>query len=834
MISTMVMFSLYIFFIKCRIKLVIKQYKYIFIMLSIMNITYDFALDDFQKTAIKAINDNNHILVTAHTGSGKTLPAEYAIQKYCSQGKKVVYTGPVKSLSNQKFHDFSRKFPGISFGIMTGDIKFNPEADCIIMTTEILRNSLYTSSKTDTKSLSFNLNMEDVACVIFDEVHYINDEDRGKVWEECIMKMPDHVQMLMLSATIDKEKEFAEWIQNLKQKDVIIASTNTRVIPLKHYMYYITNSGFNKYISSHPSKYNTELLQINREINNAFIDLKDDNDTHYNDVYKLDKYVNKNRLKVDKKHVINTVVKKLFDNKMLPAICFVFSRKNVEYYASFIEFSLFDPESESEKPHIIENECRKILMKFANYKEYINLPEYHNIITLLQKGIAIHHSGILPVLREMIEILFSMGYVKLLFATETFSVGINMPTKTVLFTNLSKFSNNGFRNLYSHEYTQMAGRAGRRGLDSVGHVIHLNNMFELPEKFEYNRILSGKPQALVSKFNTHPSIVLKMFEDDTKDKISYLETSMNYLQIKKQIDALLVLDREIENNVKSISNTFKRHSVNTEDISNYYNKSSTLHLIKPKKRKVIERELSQIKSRSCKNFDEYVQLYSKQLEYNDNIVENINHIDKLTNAVGYDLECMVSILEKNDFIKDNTLTNKGIIASNMNETNGLIMSEIISSGELDDIDINDFIMYISLFTKIRISSDIEIKEDYIFNIGELTAITKDKATYYYDLLLKNNFYVNEEEYVLCNNIMDLVYEWSISSNEQQAKNVILKCKDRGIFVGEFVKSLLKIVNVANEINNVSKQIKNIKLEYITSQVEEKLLKFIATNQSLYI
>ena len=202
---------------------------------------YPFELSDFQKYSLQAIEQGKHSLVTAHTGSGKTLPAEYAIEKFTSEGKKVIYTAPIKALSNQKYHEFTEKFPNISFGILTGDIKFNPDADCLIMTTEILRNTLFHKKSEDEKSkslLHFDMDMDnDLACVIFDEVHYINDADRGKIWEETIIMMPHHVQMVMLSATIDKVEEFAQWVETTSQREVFISTTNHRVVPLTHYGY---------------------------------------------------------------------------------------------------------------------------------------------------------------------------------------------------------------------------------------------------------------------------------------------------------------------------------------------------------------------------------------------------------------------------------------------------------------------------------------------------------------------------------------------------------------------------------------------------------------------
>ena len=213
---------------------------------------YPFPLSSFQKFAIESIVEGNHILVTAHTGSGKTLPAEFAIEHFVSKGKKVIYTSPIKALSNQKFYEFTQKFPNISFGILTGDIKTNPEADVLIMTTEILMNTLYAKNRKEDVTIntnSTNLAMfemdfdNELACVVFDEIHYINDQDRGRVWEETIMMLPRHVQMVMLSATLDSPEKFALWCETRGQNDVksdkivYLTTTYERVVPLTHYSF---------------------------------------------------------------------------------------------------------------------------------------------------------------------------------------------------------------------------------------------------------------------------------------------------------------------------------------------------------------------------------------------------------------------------------------------------------------------------------------------------------------------------------------------------------------------------------------------------------------------
>jgi superfamily II RNA helicase len=536
---------------------------------------YPFPLSSFQKYAIESIVEGNHILVTAHTGSGKTLPAEFAIEHFVSMKKKVIYTSPIKALSNQKFYEFTKKFPHISFGILTGDIKTNPEADVLIMTTEILMNTLYaknrkndTNTNTDCKSTAsltmFEMDFDnELACVVFDEIHYINDKDRGRVWEETIMMLPRHVQMVMLSATLDSPEKFALWcetkgetIEEIKDKEikdqkpdkiVYLTTTYERVVPLTHYSFITCTQGIFKVLKD--KELEKEIMKTTNTLH-VLQDAKGNfNDTNYQKIRKtLKTFQDKNHF-VKRQHVLNTVSKYMVEHNMLPAICFVLSRKALEQCAKEITIPLL--EDDSKVPYIVRRECEQIIRKLPNYQEYLNLPEYLNMVSLLEKGIAIHHAGIMPILREMVELLFARGYVKLLFATETFAVGINMPTKTVLFTDATKFDGSGPRPFYSHEYTQMAGRAGRRGIDTVGHVIHLTNLFHSIDQSTLKTMLKGKPQTLVSKFKISYNLILNLIDIDETDYTKYAKRSM----IKNDIDVtmkgyndnIVKLQKEIDN-----------------------------------------------------------------------------------------------------------------------------------------------------------------------------------------------------------------------------------------------------------------------------------------------
>ena len=426
------------------------------------------------------------------------------------------------------------------------------------MTTEILRNTLLQQNinKNNTSekvSLQFEMDFEnELAAVVFDEIHYINDKDRGKIWEETIMLIPSHIQLIMLSATIDKSEIFAQWIEDVKTtehhtKIVYLAPTNHRVVPLKHYFYTTMPQGPFKNIKD------KEFIQFINEFLHKPIPAKDNkNKLHrenHEKIKKLLKYIKTNNCYIKPSFVLNNITKYLNNNNMLPAICFVFSRKGVEKLAQTINISLFD--TESTIPSTIRNECEHILRKLSNHKEYILLPEFEMIMKLLVKGVAIHHSGIMPIYREMIELLFAKGYIKLLFATETFAVGINMPTKTVIFTGFDKFNGSSMRMLYPHEYTQMSGRAGRRGLDTIGHIIHLNNLFNLPLANEYEILLNGKPQTLTSKFNITYNLVLNFIQVD-KNILEFTDKSMSNKELQRYIEVTKLEINKIKNNLIQI------------------------------------------------------------------------------------------------------------------------------------------------------------------------------------------------------------------------------------------------------------------------------------------
>jgi superfamily II RNA helicase len=807
---------------------------------------YPFPLSDFQKYAIEGLIEDKDVLITAHTGSGKTLPAEFAIQYFHGKGKKVIYTSPIKALSNQKFSEFTNKFPNVSVGILTGDIKFNPEADVLIMTTEILQNTLYQMQKVNPQhgTLHFQMNLEDeLGCVIFDEIHYINDADRGKVWEESIMMLPEPVQMLMLSATINRPEKFASWIENrYKTREVVLAPTNHRVVPLTHYCYVDTNSSLYKHETDKEKQ--TQLksvfgnFHIIKQQNEPF------DDGTYLKVTKTLKSLQEHKIHVKPIHVLNSLVKKLKESNMLPALCFVFSRKNVEKYAKQLNVSLF--EEDEIIPSIIQKECDNVLRKLPNYEEYVTLPEYVDTVKLLEKGIAIHHSGVMPILREMVEILFGKGYIRVLFATETFAVGINMPTKTVVFTSLSKYTNGGNRQLLGHEYTQMAGRAGRRGLDTKGYVIHLNNLFwnNYPTMTEYKHILKGDPQVLVSKFQIHYNLILNLVSIGNMDFDKFIANTMLHEEIEKDITARKQIIENMNNQINDTSEDTTSSGISqrttVEEIQEYLNLEEELPYLKNKKQKQAKQRINDIKVAN-KHLDRDLQNYKEKMTKKMDLCREMHDLENSENYVKNNIQQIINILKFHDYIEEDdekyTLTHHGVIASQVREITGLLIAPLIHDGTLDQLTTEELVGYFSVYISVNVSDEMKthnIQAKYS-KIQMCVTRTKDILHKFQDDELRVNMVSQHTDMELQYDFMDYIVQWCLAHSEGECKFIYQKIQqEKDIFLGEFVKAIMKINNIANELLDVCEKFGYISLMHKLSKISEMTLKHIATNQSLYV
>lgn len=447
--------------------------------------TYPFTLDPFQDTAILCIDRNESVLVSAHTSAGKTVVAEYAIAQSLRDKQRVIYTSPIKALSNQKYRELLAEFGDV--GLMTGDVTINPDAGCLVMTTEILRSMLYRGSEI----------MREVAWVIFDEVHYMRDASRGVVWEETIILLPDKVHHVFLSATIPNAMEFAEWIVKIHQQPCHVVYTDFRPTPLQHYLFPAAGDGIHLVVDEKGTFREENFQKAMASIANSMGDdpAQPARSGRQGETFKG---ANKDGL-LD----IYKIVKMIYMKRYNPVIVFSFSKRDCEALA--LKMSKLDFNNDDERAALTKIFENAISLLPENDKE---LPQIKNILPLLRRGIGIHHSGLLPILKEIIEILFQEGLLKVLFATETFSIGLNMPAKTVVFTGVRKWDGNCMRWVSGGEYIQMSGRAGRRGLDDRGIVIMMID--EKMEPHVAKGMVKGQADRLDSAFHLGYNMILNL------------------------------------------------------------------------------------------------------------------------------------------------------------------------------------------------------------------------------------------------------------------------------------------------------------------------------------
>lgn len=451
--------------------------------------TYSFKLDPFQSISVASIEREESVLVSAHTSAGKTVVAEYAIAQCLKKNQRVIYTSPIKALSNQKYRDFQAEFGDV--GLMTGDVTINPTASCLVMTTEILRSMLYRGSEI----------MREVAWVIFDEIHYMRDKTRGVVWEETIILLPDKVRYVFLSATIPNAFQFAEWIAKIHRQACHVVYTDFRPTPLQNYFFPAGGKGIFLIVDE---KGNFKEHNFNQAM--SMIEANKGSDPADWKAKQKGKGKNKTTNKgeaTDEKSDIAKIIKMIIKKSFQPVIVFSFSKRECEQLALKTAIMKFNaPDEEAMVDSVFNNALDNLS------EEDKKLPQIENLLPLLRKGIGVHHSGLLPILKETIEILFQEGLIKVLFATETFSIGLNMPARTVVFTQVTKWDGVSRRPLTSSEYIQMAGRAGRRGLDDRGIVIMMVDDTLEPETAR--AVVVGQQDSLNSAFHLGYNMILNL------------------------------------------------------------------------------------------------------------------------------------------------------------------------------------------------------------------------------------------------------------------------------------------------------------------------------------
>jgi superfamily II RNA helicase len=718
---------------------------------------YAFELSEFQKKAIEGIVDGKNVLITAHTGSGKTLPAEVAIRHWVktapSNKNKILYCSPIKALTNEKFYEFRKKFTNIEIGLITGDQRFNQDAQLILCTTEIMHNALnrQKNDKNDNiQDIKYNI-YDELYGVIFDEFHYIMDDDRGYVWEESLIALKEQ-QIIGLSATLGNPEILINKMNILNKRKTILCSNNKRVVPLEHnILYFVPESSIKKLNTSLQDRiYTYDDCQLIKDENGYYPENFHNIVTIDNDIFKQNVYKSRNQ----KYYVMNEAIKHINNKNQTPAIVFVNSRKGCYDYANNVTIPLLN---DNKMISTVSKRAINIIKeKIPNWKEYTELSEFKKIIKNLEKGIGVHHSGVTNIFREMIELLFKEKYIKIVFATESLGIGVNMPVKATIHTSLQKYSNNGFRYFHPHELSQMYGRGGRRGIDDRGYVYYLFNLYYKNPVIgwdKFHHMLEGKPPSLQSKFNINCDLIIRLIAQNKSynDMIEFIKSSIAY------------------------------ENWSEEMIQQEVNKHTDI-LLK-------------------------LNLITKDVETNNYITSQIGELASIINEIP-------------------SLSIASFICSESNQS------------LLEGLTPEQWVCILSIFTNIRLSDQNTVYDWNSLNIHIhcRAAIKKIERSlnYFRKIEMEKLMSGNEKVYDIQFNICELMTKWCLTSNYNECYKIYKEANWWGIFLGDFTKAILKINNIAFQLEKVFTKLEKIEIVHTLKQIPKLTLKGVTTNESIYI
>jgi len=630
---------------------------------------FPFELDLFQIEACHALEDGKGVLVAAPTGAGKTIVGEFAVDLVVNSGGKCFYTTPIKALSNQKYQELSYKYGDDKIGLLTGDTSINSEAQIVVMTTEVLRNMIYSNSST----------ISDLKYVVMDEVHYLADKFRGAVWEEILIHLSDAVQVISLSATVSNAEEFGEWLQTVRGDTEVIVS-EIRPVPLYQHVLFgnrlIDLFGDNQ-------KLNPELTRLER------------------DTYRQIKGNWRDKPKGPKSLMRSEIVEKLDREGLLPAITFIFSRNNCDAavrqcLAAGIRLT------NSEERREIRSAITRNMKNLA--EDDLVVLGYYEWADALERGIAAHHAGLLPAFKVTVEELFQKGFVKAVFATETLALGINMPARTVVLEKLSKWNGEGHVAISPGEYTQLTGRAGRRGIDIEGNAVILwNNDLD---STSVGGLASTRTYPLKSSFKPTYNMSINLISQFGSNRArTSLESSLAQFQADK---AVVGLAKQIRKNELVRDDLYRQVECHAGNFMEYaamrgeIKKLETDGRRSKRKRHEIEEEIGNIRKRlkqhpshSCPDRENHSRLTERAQRLQREIDGLTERINSRTNVIAKRFDRIKVILDKFGYIDNDVITKSGKLLAKIYGETDLLISESIQAGVFNTLAPADLVSVIS-------------------------------------------------------------------------------------------------------------------------------------------
>lgn len=627
---------------------------------------FPFELDEFQKEACEHIDKGKSVVVCAPTGAGKTVIAEHAIHRALQQGHRIFYTTPLKALSNQKYGDFSSKYGINNVGLLTGDTSINRDAQIVIMTTEVFRNMLY-----GTNFGSVTENLKDVKYIVLDEVHYMNDEQRGTVWEESIIYCPTNIQLVALSATVANAAQLTDWINTVHSRTELV-NTDFRPVPLRFYYFDSSQPNTILPLLTPSGQLNSKIRPERRQFHQ--------------------------RGKVPQRNIVKDVVRVLHEKDMLPAIYFTFSRKKcdeqMEKCASLV---LVTPDEQRQIKEIVE--------EYLAENPYLNKNKH---IEYVLNGVASHHAGLLPGWKVLIENLFKKGLIKVVFATETLAAGINMPARSTVISSISKRTDTGHRTLSASEFLQMSGRAGRRGMDEVGYVTIVGTSFQTPE--EVAELVLSEANPLESRFSPSYSMVSNLLQRFSLEEAKELILkSFGYFSANSRLTPLLHQQEANQKIIDEMSGFVCHHKLTNQDVLDY-NKIRDIYVENRRIFKTIQKQekhknrplnpeavdfgrktkemLNKMHSYACDNCKLFKK-HSKEIEvlerYNIKQTKLAKDIEREKDIFWNNFLSHRKVLTELGYLKDDYPTSKGVMTAQIRAENELFLSEIILSHCLENL-----------------------------------------------------------------------------------------------------------------------------------------------------
>jgi ATP-dependent RNA helicase HelY len=740
--------------------------------------SFDFAFDDFQIAACNSVEDGHGVLVAAPTGAGKTVVGEFAAYLSLQQGKKCFYTTPIKALSNQKFQEFVEKFGTENVGLLTGDTNVNSEAPVLVMTTEVLRNMLYQGSST----------LTNLGSVVMDEVHYLADKFRGAVWEEVLIHLMESVQVISLSATVSNAEEFGEWLGEVRGTiDVIVSEI--RPIPL--YQHVLIG---NKLVDlfTKPGQINSEIIKLESEALRKVRHRNTRQSRWIDDLNRLSRA---------------EIIEKLDRMSLLPAITFIFSRIGCDAAVKQCLQAGIKLTNADERKEILETANRYT----ANLaQEDLEILGHSDWLAALERGIAAHHAGLLPSFKSAVEDLFQRGLVKAVFATETLALGINMPAKTVVLEKLVKYNGEAHVPITPGEFTQLTGRAGRRGIDIEGNaVIQWSPSIDSATAAG---LASTRTYPLRSSFSPTYNMAVNLISRFGRERArGSLESSFAQFQadraviglVKQQKRNQIAIDELIEQATCHLGDfvEYARFRRDIKEVESLLSKRGGKRTFDSKQRIHMESEIDGLrkamKSHPCHSCNER-EAHSRFAERSDRLIrENeglSNRVMNRTHVIAKTFDKICHVLTLLGYIEGEKLLPQGLILSKIYAESDLLLTESIRRGLFKDLTPPEILSVASaMIFESRSQEDFSPKipnDNVAAVLASVTRLWAELEELEIEVGVKTQ---RSPDFGFCY----MIFRWANGSSLNQ----VLKGSDMS--VGDFVRSTKQLIDLLGQIANAA-------------------------------